>query len=176
MLLRNPPPLIARAFAERGTTVDGWSLFNPGLYNPVDHEREDLRRARDAGVITAAECQDLERVLEEQAMKPVLRRSFETASVGVLGDIFHGYGYSWIPEWNAENRAAYQRRWPEWWVNTRCALGPPPGSSADPSNPRAPYIPDIDRRAFRDFDPGDMRLGWYDAKLVFLARPPEAPR
>jgi hypothetical protein len=67
------PALVARAYGDESTTSTSWSFFNPGLYNPVDRERTDLRRARDAGLITAAECEELEGMLDRQAGKPLLR-------------------------------------------------------------------------------------------------------
>jgi len=62
-LVDGPVALEATAYAPAGTTPGGYALLNPGLFNPVDRELADLRRARDAGVIDARECADLEAVL-----------------------------------------------------------------------------------------------------------------
>lgn len=82
-LVTGPVALEATVYAPAGTTPEGYGLFNPGLFNPVERELADLSRARDAGVVTAAECADLEATLRSQAIRPLVRRASESAPVAV---------------------------------------------------------------------------------------------
>ena len=99
LLLSRPPVMEATVHAPASTTPEGYGIFNPGMFNPVDRERADLRRARDAGLLTAAECAELEGTLDAQARRSPVRRAFETADVGIAGSMFFylfGSGYeSW---------------------------------------------------------------------------------
>ncbi|MFM9144889.1 MAG: hypothetical protein ACKORL_05880, partial [Phycisphaerales bacterium] len=82
-LVARPVVLEATVYAPAGTTPGGYAVLNPGLFNPVDRELADLRRARDAGLISAADCTDLEATLQAQARRSPIRRASETAAVAV---------------------------------------------------------------------------------------------
>jgi len=169
-LLAKPPALVARAYGDESTTSTSWSFFNPGLYNPVDRERTDLRRARDAGLITAAECEELER----QAGKPLLRRSFETTGVAVeAGPDWYYLGSSY-DEWDDANRAAHRKYWARALVAGRCALPTLGKQVSDASNPDKQWSQNLLRHA-EAVDPNDIRGMYTACPLVFWTRPPEAP-
>lgn len=106
-LVEGPVALEATAYAPAGTTPGGYALLNPGLFNPVDRELADLRRARDAGVIDARECADLEVVLQSQARRSPVRRASETAAVAV--DLRFTHLDSSFVEWSARGDL------PAWW-------------------------------------------------------------
>lgn len=106
-LVDGPVALEATAYAPAGTTPGGYALLNPGLFNPVDRELADLRRARDAGVIDARECADLEAVLESQARRSPVRRASESAAVAV--DLRFTHLDSSFVEWSARGDL------PAWW-------------------------------------------------------------
>ena len=106
-LVHGPVALEATAYAPAGTTPGGYALLNPGLFNPVDRELADLRRARDAGVIDARECADLEAVLESQARRSPVRRASESAAVAV--DLRFTHLDSSFVEWSARGDL------PAWW-------------------------------------------------------------
>ena len=106
-LVDGPVVLEATAYAPAGTTPGGYALLNPGLFNPVDRELADLRRARDAGVIDARECADLEAVLHSQARRSPVRRASETAAVAV--DLRFTHLDSSFVEWSARGEL------PSWW-------------------------------------------------------------
>ena len=176
LLLAKPPALIARAYGDESTTSNRWSFFNPGLYNPVDRERTDLRRARDAGLITADECEELERVLDHQAEKPQLRRSFETTGVAVEDGLhwyYRGIG-SGYDEWDEATRAAHRKYWARYLVSGRCALPALRKEASDASNPHKQRAQNL-LRHYEAIDPNDIRSMWTECPLVFWTRPPEAP-
>ena len=106
-LVDGPVAWEATAYAPAGTTPGGYALLNPGLFNPVDRELADLRRARDAGVIDARECADLEAVLESQARRSPVRRASESAAVAV--DLRFTHLDSSFVEWSARGDL------PAWW-------------------------------------------------------------
>ena len=106
-LVDGPVALEATAYAPAGTTPGGYALLDPGLFNPVDRELADLRRARDAGVIDARECADLEAVLQSQARRSPVRRASETAAVAV--DLRFTHLDSSFVEWSARAEL------PAWW-------------------------------------------------------------
>ena len=106
-LVDGPVALEATAYAPAGTTPGGYALLNPGLFNPVDRELADLRRARDAGVIAARECADLAAVLQSQARRSPVRRASETAAVAV--DLRFTHLDSSFVEWSARGDL------PAWW-------------------------------------------------------------
>ncbi len=106
-LVDGPTALEATAYAPAGTTPGGYALLNPGLFNPVDRELADLRRARDVGVIDARECADLEAVLHSQARRSPVRRASETAAVAV--DLRFTQLDSSFVEWSARGEL------PAWW-------------------------------------------------------------
>lgn len=106
-LVGGPVALEATAYAPAGTTPGGYSLLNPGLFNPVDRELADLRRARDAGAINADECADLEATLLSQARRSPVRRASETAAVAV--DLRFTHLDSSFTDWSARGDL------PAWW-------------------------------------------------------------
>jgi hypothetical protein len=106
-LVDGPVALEATAYAPAGTTPGGYALLNPGLFNPVDRELADLRRARDAGVIDARECADLEAALLSQARRSPVRRASETAAVAV--DLRFTHLDSSFTDWSARGDL------PAWW-------------------------------------------------------------
>ena len=105
--VHRPVALEATAYAPTGTTPAGYSLLNPGLFNPVDRELADLRRARDAGAINADECADLEAALRSQARRSPVRRASETAAVAV--DLRFTHLDSSFTDWSARGDL------PAWW-------------------------------------------------------------
>ena len=106
-LVTGPVSLEATAHAPAGTTPEGYGVFNPGLFNPVDRELADLVRARDAGALAAAECAELEQVLRSQARRPLVRRESESAPVAVEVRITH---LDWaFYDWSTRDRR------PAWW-------------------------------------------------------------
>jgi hypothetical protein len=110
-LMSRPPVMEATVHAPERTTPEGYGVLNPGMFNPVDRERADLRRARDAGLLTAKECAELEELLEAQADRSPVRRAFETAEVGVAGSMrfwILGSGYS---PWSKRNPMATFDEW-----------------------------------------------------------------
>jgi hypothetical protein len=106
-LVDGPVALEATAYAPAGTTPAGYGVFNPGLFNPSDRELADLRRARDAGVVTAGECAELEADLAAQARRSPVRRASETAPVAV--DLRFTHLDSSFTDWSARGQL------PEWW-------------------------------------------------------------
>ena len=117
LLLASPPRMTALAYAPPNTTPDGWCVFNPGLYSPVDRERSDLERAHDAGLINDAECAELNRVLEIQASKRLFRRGFETADVGLDGTVSGSmFGTESFSTWSDGTRMVAVRAWGNRWV------------------------------------------------------------
>ena len=96
-LLAHPPDM--RAAIENGSRTDAdpptqgvsYAFFNPGFYAPVSTERADLRRARDAGLLSADEYATLDAELERQAERSMVRRWFETESMAIAGSIRRGY-------------------------------------------------------------------------------------
>lgn len=110
-LVSGPVALEATVYAPAGTTPEGYGVLNPGLFNPVDRELADLRRARDAGVITPGECAGLEADLAAQARRSPVRRAFETAPVAV--DLRFTHLDSSFTEWSARGRL------PAWWWMAR---------------------------------------------------------
>lgn len=96
-LLAHPPDM--RAAIENGYRTDAdpptqsvsYAFFNPGFYAPVSTERADLRRARDAGLLSAEEFAALDAELERQAERSMVRRWFETESMAIAGSIHRGY-------------------------------------------------------------------------------------
>jgi hypothetical protein len=172
-LLAKPPALVARAYGDESTTSTSWSFFNPGLYNPVDRERTDLRRARDAGLITAAECEELEGMLDRQAEKPLLRRSFETTGVAVEDGLHWYYLGSSYDEWDEANRAAHRKYWARELVAGHCALPKLRKQASDASNPNKQWSQNLLRHE-EAVDPNDIRDMYTACPLVFWIRPPEA--
>ena len=117
LLLASPPRMTALAYAPPNTTPDGWCVFNPGLYSPVDRERSDLERAHDAGLINDAECAELNRVLEIQASKRLFRRGFETADVGIEGTFSISiFGSESFSAWSDRDRRVVAEGWGNRWV------------------------------------------------------------
>jgi len=106
-LVDGPVALEATAYAPAGTTPAGYGVFNPGLFNPSDRELADLRRARDAGVVTAVECAELEADLAAQARRSSVRRASETAPVAV--DLRFTHLDSSFTDWSARGQL------PAWW-------------------------------------------------------------
>lgn len=106
-LVAGPAVLEATAYAPARTTPEGYAVLNPGLFNPVDRELADLRRARDAGVIDARECAELEAVLHSQTRRSPVRRASETAAVAV--DLRFTHLDSSFVEWSARGEL------PSWW-------------------------------------------------------------
>ncbi|MBU3684151.1 MAG: hypothetical protein FGM39_09120 [Phycisphaerales bacterium] len=103
LLLSRPPVMEATVHAPESTTPEGYGIFNPGMFNPVDRERTDLRRARDAGLLTAAECTELEATLDAQARRSLVRRAFETADVGVAGSMYFSLLGSGYEPWSSRD-------------------------------------------------------------------------
>jgi hypothetical protein len=114
-LVDAPATLEATAYAPAGTTSGGYALLNPGLFNPVDRELADLRRARDLGVIDAGECADLEAILLSQARRSPVRRASETASVAV--DLRFTHLDSSFVDWSARGALP-----PCWWMARRVRM------------------------------------------------------
>jgi hypothetical protein len=106
-LVDGPVALEATVYAPAGTTPAGYGVFNPGLFNPSDRELAELRRARDAGVVTAVECAELETNLAAQARRSPVRRSSETAPVAV--DLRFTHLDSSFTDWSARGQL------PAWW-------------------------------------------------------------
>lgn len=106
-LVAGPVALEATVYAPAGTTPEDYGVFDPGLFNPVDRELADLHRARDAGVLAAAECAELEANLRSQARRPLVRRESESAPVAVEVRITR---LDWaFYDWSTRDRR------PAWW-------------------------------------------------------------
>ncbi|MFM8872787.1 MAG: hypothetical protein ACKOJI_05440 [Phycisphaerales bacterium] len=114
-LVAGPVVLEATVYAPAGTTPGGYAVLNPGLFNPVDRELADLRRARDAGLISAADCTDLEATLQAQARRSPIRRASETAAVAV--DLRFTHLDSSFVEWSARGNL---KAW--WWMAKRVRM------------------------------------------------------
>ena len=107
-LVSGPVIVESTVYAPTGTTPEGYGVLNPGLLNPVDRERADLRRARDAGVLGAEECAQLEAALDVQARRSPVRRASEGAPVAV--DLSFTHLGSHFFDWSARRTAL-----PAWW-------------------------------------------------------------
>ena len=114
-LVEGPGTLEATVYAPAGTTPGGYALLNPGLFNPVDRELQDLRRARDVGVIGAGECADLEAILQNQAKRSPVRRNSETAAVAV--DLRFTHLDSSFVDWSVRGTLP-----PWWWMAKRVRM------------------------------------------------------
>lgn len=114
-LVAGPVAFEATVHAPEETTPDGYGVFDPGLFNPVDREIADLHRARDAGVLAAAECVELEAILRSQARRPIVRRESEHAPVAVEVRITP---LDWaFYDWSTRHR---RPRW--WWMAKRVRM------------------------------------------------------
>lgn len=123
-LVDGPVALEATVHAPAGTTPAGYGVFNPGLFNPSDRELADLRRARDAGVVTAVECAELEADLAAQARRSPVRRASETAPVAV--DLRFTHLDSSFIEWSARGQLP---AW--WWMAKRVRMSDQAARGAD---------------------------------------------
>ena len=137
-LVAGPVVLEATVHAPEGTTPEGYGVFNPALFNPVDRELADLSRARDAGVLTAAECAELEDALRSQALRSLARRESESAPVAVEVRITH-------LDWAFYDWSSRHRRPAWWWMANRVRMldaaerrGVPPCRSFDEPGIPAP--------------------------------------
>lgn len=137
-LVAGPVVLEATVHAPAGTTPEGYGVFNPALFNPVDRELADLSRARDAGVLTAAECAELEDALRSQALRSLARRESESAPVAVEVRITH-------LDWAFYDWSSRHRRPAWWWMANRVRMmdaaerrGVPPCRSFDEPGIPAP--------------------------------------
>jgi len=124
-LLREPPSYVAiiETYSDSEYPVLNYSLFNPGLYMPLDRERSDLKRAHQAGLLTDDELADLLAALDQQARRSLVRRWFETCPYAAFGSVhivyFQGHYFeAWTEhhpdslarmnaarEWNADSLA-----------------------------------------------------------------------
>ncbi len=123
-LVDGPVALEATAYAPAGTTPTGYGVFNPGLFNPSDRELADLRRARDAGVVTAVECAELEADLAAQARRSPVRRASETAPVAV--DLRFTHLDSSFTDWSVRGQLP---AW--WWMAKRVRMSDQAARGAD---------------------------------------------
>jgi hypothetical protein len=115
-LVSGPVVLEATVYSPEGTTSEGYGVLNPGLFNPVDRELADLRRARDAGVLGAEECARLEAALGAQARRPPVRRAAEGAPVAV--DLSFTHLDSSFFDWSSRRSALPAR----WWMAKRVRI------------------------------------------------------
>lgn len=95
-LLAHPPDMRAAIDdgympAQKAVRISSYSALNPGFYASLATERADLKRARDAGLLSDAEFAELDADLGRQAERSFVRRWFETASVAISGSIRQGY-------------------------------------------------------------------------------------
>jgi hypothetical protein len=114
-LVAGPVALEATVHAPAGTTPEGYGVFNPGLFSPVDRELADLHRARDAGVLAAAECAELEAIVRSQARRPIVRRESENAPVAVEVRIS-------CLDWAFYDWSTRDRRPAWWWMANRVRM------------------------------------------------------
>lgn len=95
--------------------ADYWSC-EPGLYAPVERELADLKRARDAGVLSQAELAELTKQVEFQALRSLVRRQSGDASEKLVPGTAMGYfGQVWgvrsTPESRADCALEAVKRW-----------------------------------------------------------------
>lgn len=76
-LLSVPPSMGARIALWRDAPASDYSGWDPGLLEPVDRERRDLERARDAGILTSAQFAELSALLDDQARRQIVRHGWE---------------------------------------------------------------------------------------------------
>ena len=92
-------------------TVEGYSIFNPGLYASLERERKDLKSAHARGLLTDAELEELLAMLDRQAERSIVRRWFETCPDAAAYSVFNSpFGASHKP-YDGQSRLAGGRSW-----------------------------------------------------------------
>jgi hypothetical protein len=111
-LLSTKPRMAAFVLTWHDTTATSYSDWDPGLFEPVDRERRDLERARDAGVLSTAEFAELSALLDDQARRHVVRHEWEFGDQRTIVEGTRNYflGSGTEPR-TAETRDDYANRW-----------------------------------------------------------------
>ena len=136
-LLATPPSMGARIETWHDAPASDYSGWDPGLFEPVDRERRDLERARDAGILTSAEFAELSALLDDQARRQIVRHGWElTSERATWNSTFsHFFGSSF----QARTPEARQERARGWVVMNverlrKAGDGYWPSDSVDPSS------------------------------------------
>lgn len=123
-ILVGTPPVYASVIDSNqieGTTVEGYGVFNPGLYAPLDRERKDLESAHAHGLLTDAELVELLGMLEQQAERSIVRRWFETCpeAADERATYYFGFGGSLYDPYRLPYRLYAAADWVQRWNGTQ---------------------------------------------------------